>query len=73
MCTTSTFTAEELAVLQHLPTQMSFDQIGEQVHLPRAIVRTLAIAIYRKMGVVTRADCVQKALDLRLIPRPRQQ
>ena len=73
MCTTSTFTTEELAVLRHLPTQMSFEQIGEQVRLPRAVVRTLAITIYRKMGVVTRADAVDKALVLRLIPVQRDE
>jgi len=73
MCTTSTFSAEELAVLRHLPTQQSFDQIGEQLQLPRAIVRTVAITIYRKMGVVTRADAVQKALVLGLIPRQRNE
>jgi LuxR family transcriptional regulator, maltose regulon positive regulatory protein len=62
--------AEELRVLRYLPSQLSFDEIGERLWMPRTIVRTVCISIYQKMGVFTRAEAVMKALDLGLIPAP---
>jgi len=60
-------TAEEVAVLRHLATDLPFEDIGEQLWMPREIVRTLALSIYRKMGVFTRAEAVKRGLALGLI------
>jgi ATP/maltotriose-dependent transcriptional regulator MalT len=66
---TPTLVDDELRVLPYLSTQMSFDQIGDELVLPRATVRAAAIAIYRKLGVATRAGAVVAAARLDL-PRP---
>jgi LuxR family maltose regulon positive regulatory protein len=68
-----TLTAEELAVLRYLPERMSFENIGERLSMPQAVVRTLAISIYRKMGVFTRAEAVRKGLAMGLITAPQSE
>jgi LuxR family transcriptional regulator, maltose regulon positive regulatory protein len=60
-------TSEELAVLRYLPERMSFENIGERLSMPQAVVRTLAISIYGKLEVVTRLEAVYKARLLGLI------
>jgi len=66
-------TVEELAVLHCLVTDMPFEDIGERLWMPREIVRTLAISIYRKMGVFTRAEAVRKGLAMGLITAPQSE
>jgi LuxR family transcriptional regulator, maltose regulon positive regulatory protein len=58
---TATLTTDELEVLQYLPTRMSFDEIGAELVAPRDSVRSQAIAVYRKLGVVSRAEAVEQA------------
>jgi ATP/maltotriose-dependent transcriptional regulator MalT len=68
---TLTLADDELRVLPYLSTQMSFEQIGDELLLPRATVQAAAIAIYRKLGVATRADAVTAAERLDLHRRQR--
>jgi len=63
----SFLTTDELQVLQFLPTRMSFGEIGEQLLSPRDSVKSQAIAVYRKLGVITRAEAVERAHTMGLL------
>lgn len=51
----------ELRLLHVLPTHLSFPEIGEQFFVSPNTVKTQAQAIYRKLGVSSRAEAVQCA------------
>jgi LuxR family maltose regulon positive regulatory protein len=59
--TASTLTTAELRTLQHLPTHLTFRQIGEINNVSANTVKTQARAIYRKLGVNSRAEAVEHA------------
>jgi LuxR family transcriptional regulator, maltose regulon positive regulatory protein len=54
-------TKAELRTLQHLPSHLTFREIGERVHVSPNTVKTQAQAIYRKLDVGSRAAAVEKA------------
>jgi LuxR family maltose regulon positive regulatory protein len=60
----SSLTTAELRLLPHLATHHSFREIGEELHLSPHTVKTQAIAIYRKFGVSSRSQAIQRAADL---------
>lgn len=60
-------TTAELRVLAYLPTHLSFQAMAEDLFVSRNTVKTQAIAIYRKLGVSSRADAVGRARELGLI------
>jgi LuxR family transcriptional regulator, maltose regulon positive regulatory protein len=60
----SSLTSAELRLLPHLATHHSFREIGEELHLSPHTVKTQAIAIYRKFGVSSRSQAIQRAADL---------
>ena len=61
-------TEAERRVLAYLPTQLSFREIGEQLLVSRNTAKTHAVAIYRKLGVTTRTEAVNKARELGMVP-----
>ena len=61
-------TEAERRVLAYLPTQLSFREIGEHLLVSRNTAKTHAVAIYRKLGVTTRTDAVNKARELGMVP-----
>ena len=63
----ATLTAAELRVLQFLPTYLSFEEIGRRLFLSRNTVKTQAVAAYRKLGVSSRSEAVERAEALGLI------
>jgi LuxR family maltose regulon positive regulatory protein len=63
-------TAAELRVLQFLPSHLSFPLIGEHLHLSQNTVKTQAISIYRKLGVTSRVEAVERARALGLVEGP---
>jgi LuxR family transcriptional regulator, maltose regulon positive regulatory protein len=63
----STLTRAELRVLQLLPTHLSFAQIGQQLFVSRNTVKTQAVSAYRKLGVGSRSEAVDKGMTLGLI------
>ena len=63
-------TAAELRVLQFLPSHLTFPKIGEHLFLSTNTVKTHALAIYRKLGVTSRAQAVDRARTLGLVERP---
>jgi LuxR family transcriptional regulator, maltose regulon positive regulatory protein len=60
-------TERELAVLRLLPTRLSDREIGRELYVSVATVRSQVQAIYRTLGVTTRAEAVAHARHLRLI------
>lgn len=54
-------TPAELRVLHYLPTYMTFEEISRDLNVSHATVKTQAIAVYRKLGVKSRAEAVRKA------------
>jgi len=63
-------TTAELKVLQFLPSHLTFPQIGEHMFLSTNTIKTHALSIYRKLGVTSRADAVDRARALGLVEAP---
>ncbi len=63
-------TRRELEILQLLPSRLTLREIGAQVFVSLNTVKTHVAAIYRKLGVVRRADAVREAVHLHLLPFP---
>ena len=63
----ATLTAAELRLLPFLTTRLSFREIGTELHISRNTVKTQAIAVYRKLGVSSRNDAIDRAAELGLV------
>jgi LuxR family maltose regulon positive regulatory protein len=61
-------TAAELRLLPLLTTHLSFREIAERLYVSRNTVKTQAISVYRKLGVSSRGDAIDRASDLGLVP-----
>jgi LuxR family maltose regulon positive regulatory protein len=61
-------TAAELRLLPLLTTHLSFREIAEQLYVSRNTVKTQAISVYRKLGVCSRGEAIDRASDLGLVP-----
>jgi LuxR family transcriptional regulator, maltose regulon positive regulatory protein len=62
---TGQLTERELAVLRMLSGTLSLREIGLELNLSQNTIKTHAQAIYRKLGVNTRSDAVQRARRIR--------
>jgi LuxR family transcriptional regulator, maltose regulon positive regulatory protein len=62
-------TERELTVLRLLPTQLSTREIGRELSVSVTTVRSQVQAIYRKLGVSSRAEAVTQARELGLLPK----
>jgi LuxR family maltose regulon positive regulatory protein len=60
----SSLTAAELRLLPLLPSHLSFREIGERLFVSPHTVKTQAISIYRKLGVSSRSEAVQRAREI---------
>ena len=65
----STLTAAEMRLLPLLATYLSFREIGEHLFISRNTVKTQAISVYRKLGVSSRSDAIERAGELGLVDR----
>jgi LuxR family maltose regulon positive regulatory protein len=65
----SSITAAETRVLLLLPTHHSFREIGDLLFLSRFTVKSHAHALYRKLGVSSRSEAVERARELRILTR----
>ena len=63
----SSLTTAELRLLPLLPTHLSFREIGERLYVSRHTVKTQAISIYRKLGVSSRSETIDRIHDLGLL------
>ena len=59
-------TAAELRVLKLLPTS-TYVQIAAILYVSRNTVKTHLRSIYQKLGVVSRSEAIERAVDLRLL------
>ena len=60
-------TAAELRLLPLLTTHLAFPQIGQRLFLSRTTIKTQAGSIYRKFGVSSRAEAIERAVELGLL------
>ena len=63
----SALTSAELRLLPLLTTHLSFREIGERLFVSRNTVKTEAISMYRKLGVSSRSDAIDRAVELGLV------
>ena len=64
---TSGLTAAELRLLPLLSTHLSFREIGERLYVSRNTIKTQAISVYRKLGVSSRSEAIERAAELGLV------
>ncbi len=65
----STLTDAELRLLPLLTTHLSFREIGERLFVSRNTVKTQAVSMYRKLGVSSRGEALERAAELGLVAR----
>jgi LuxR family maltose regulon positive regulatory protein len=58
------FTRAELRLLPWLRTHLSFEEIGQELHVSRHTVKSQAISIYRKLGASSRSDAIARVGEL---------
>jgi LuxR family maltose regulon positive regulatory protein len=63
----SSLTTAELRLLPLLSTHLSFREIGERLFVSRHTIKTQAISVYRKLGVSSRGEAVQRVRELGLL------
>lgn len=59
-------TAAELRVMKLLPTNTG-PQIAANLYIARSTVKTHLQSVYRKLGVTSRSEAIERAVDMRLI------
>lgn len=65
----SSLTKAEIRLLPFLSTHLSYPEIGERLYISRHTVKTHAMSIYRKLGVSSRSEAVEKAIEIGFIRR----
>ncbi len=63
----ATLTPAELRVLPMLSTYLSFEEIGDRLHVSRTTVKTQAVAIYGKLGASSRSEAIDRAIEIGLL------
>ena len=63
----SPLTTAELRLIPLLATYHSFREIGQNLHLSQHTVKTQALSIYRKLGVSSRGQAVQRVQEIGLL------
>jgi LuxR family maltose regulon positive regulatory protein len=61
---TTSLTAAELRLLPLLTTHLTFRQIADHLYVSRNTIKTQAISVYRKLGVTSRAEAIDRANEL---------
>src|SRR5215472_6742885 len=65
---TGPLTEREEAVLRLLRSTLSLREIGQELFLSTNTIKTHTRAIYRKLGVTTRSEAVERAYEAGLLP-----
>ena len=63
----SSLTAAELRLAPLLDTHLTLQEIGVRLYIARSTVKSQAISIYRKLGVSSRHEAVEKLHQLGLV------
>ena len=66
----SSLTAAELRLLPLLCTHLTLKEISERLYLSRNTVKTQSASVYRKFGVNSRSEAVDRMHQLGLLTRP---
>jgi LuxR family maltose regulon positive regulatory protein len=66
---TAPLTTAELRLVPLLATYHTFREIGHSLHLSQHTVKTQALSIYRKLGVSSRGQAVQRVQEIGLLTR----
>jgi LuxR family maltose regulon positive regulatory protein len=62
-------TTAELRLLPLLATHLTFREIGQRLYVSQHTVKTQAMSIYRKIGVSSRGQAVQRVEEIGLLAR----
>jgi LuxR family maltose regulon positive regulatory protein len=65
--TSGALTPAELRLLPYLSTYLSFKEIATRLGLSHNTIKTETMGLYAKLDVTTRADAVERAVDLGLL------
>jgi LuxR family transcriptional regulator, maltose regulon positive regulatory protein len=60
-------TGAELRLLPYLATHLTFPEIATRLFISRNTAKTEAVAIYRKFGVSSRSQAIERAIELGLL------
>ena len=60
-------TGAELRLLPYLATHLTFPEIASRLFISRNTVKTEAVAIYRKLGVSSRSEAIERAVEVGLL------
>ncbi len=60
-------TAAELRLLPYLATHLTFPEIADRLFISRNTAKTEAVAIYRKFGVSSRSQAIERAIEVGLV------
>jgi LuxR family maltose regulon positive regulatory protein len=68
-------TGAELRLLPYLATHLTFPGIASRMFISRNTVKSQAVSLYRKLGVSSRSDAIERAVEVGLLddsiyPRP---
>jgi LuxR family transcriptional regulator, maltose regulon positive regulatory protein len=62
----ASLTTAELRLLPLLPTHLTFREIAQRLYVSQHTVKTQALSVYRKLGVASRSQAVQRLQQLGL-------
>jgi LuxR family maltose regulon positive regulatory protein len=62
-------TTAEWRLLPLLATHLTFREVGQRLYISQHTVKTQAISIYRKLGVSSRGQAVQRIQEIGLLAR----
>jgi LuxR family maltose regulon positive regulatory protein len=60
-------TAAELRLLPFLATHLTFPEIATRLFITRNTVKSEAVAVYRKLGVASRSNAIERAVQVGLL------
>ena len=60
-------TGAELRLLPFLATHLMFPEIASRLFISRNTVKTEAVSIYRKLGVSSRSEAIERAVQVGLL------
>jgi LuxR family transcriptional regulator, maltose regulon positive regulatory protein len=63
----STLTTAELRLLPLLATHLNFLEVGQRLYISKHTVKTQATSIYRKLGVSSRSEAVQRLQEISVL------
>lgn len=69
---TEPLTPAETRLLRLLPTHRTLLVIADELFVAHSTAKTHSLAIYRKLGVNSRAAAIEKAVELGLLPADSQ-